>query len=233
MLCHSNPATAQIPDTGKFRWTAECLFSANKQELYLYNRHSTVKEFRYRGQYLAGVAAEYRRSGKKTAPWLSPMMAFSTGWFKSRIFLYHNGYGPYIVNNRMQSVKSEDTFEFTSITFLPQIGLQARPFLRKRRLSRLALSFRTGYQLHWVQQLNSIRQNNDLEYHLNGGWIPYYSLRNTTTRPTFRERQFPRWYIQCGISNELRKGRLGYRLSYSWQQRAQRGLELSLTCRLR
>lgn len=234
LLINSQSFAAEFTDTGKIRWTAECLFSANKQESELYNRYSYNHDLRFRSEYFIGITAEYRRSNKKTSPWLSPLIAFSTGWFKSRIFTYDQLSGwyqtPYIP---VESLTQSDTFEFTSITFIPQIGIIARPFLRKRKLSKLAFNLRTGYQTHWVQQLNSKSNIIVEQYLMNGLWINGYSHKNTTTNPTFRERKFPRWYLQCGISNEFKKTRLGYRITFSWQQQAQRGLEISLTRPLR
>lgn len=223
---------AQVKDSSQIHWTAEAVYSFWRKNESYFGHYSSSSERKSRKEYFIGAIGEYTRDNKRIAPWLSPFFALNAGWFVSGHQEYRRYGGWYYNDNGYLEFFSEsDMYYFESLTAIPQVGLNMRPFKRKGVRSKFTFSARVGYQLNWIQQYSSenISTFQELDY---GSWAPNIRYTQITRYPSFKVRNFPKAYFQLGISHELKNNKLGFRLSYSWQRTAQRGPEFGITWRI-
>lgn len=236
---YSNVLLASISaDTAKIKWKAEMLFSTSGYH-HSYSGHFYGEfEDRNRYEYFLTVSGVYDRSVCRVVPWFSPSFALSTGYFSAESKHGSISSGPQIrnANGYIVTWKTADTFGFSSIPFIPQVGFQIKPFLNAKSLHHLNLEFRFGYQINAViSSFSSLNREEDQTLDAYAV-LPRMVHTNSTIYRSFKESKFPNTYIQCGFSNVFstkNNSRMGYKISYSWHPGSQKGLEGSLTYRLR
>ncbi len=224
-------------DSLKYIKTAEFLMARNHSEIQQYNRNYYSKDTRKRQQYWITLTGEIDRSKKLISPWLNPLFSISSGYYKSEIHkgeFYHIPsdvpYAEYVHRSE------DDVFSLTSIVFLPQAGLQARPFLRSKRMKNVAFSFRAGWQFNGVINYSSRRISEETYYNILGLYSNNILYTHRTEFPDMKKRKFTGLYLQWGISNPLlsaKERRFGYRISYSVMPNQHRGFEFSITRRIK
>ena len=236
---HSNSVLASISaDSAKIKWNAEILFSKSWNN-YGYSGHFYGEsEDRKRNENFLTFSGMYDRSSRSVVPWFSPLFALSTGYFSAESKRVSTSDGSQVrnANGYIVTWKTSDTFGFSSIPFIPQVGFQIKPFLNAKKLNRLTLEFRFGYQINAVIDcFSSLNREEDQTLDAYAVF-PKMVHTNTTIYRSFKESNFPNTYLQCGLSNlfsNKNNSRMGYKISYSWHPAAQKGLEGSLTYRLR
>ncbi|MFM7765600.1 MAG: hypothetical protein ACKO6I_08035 [Sphingomonadales bacterium] len=225
-------------DTSKYNLSGEILFSKSRNTAGNTYHFGGSDESKTRTECLFVIANEFNRSNKTVAPWFSPVVAVGTGYFISETsnYISSNWSGNINANGNIVTYSVKDTMGFKSIPLMPQLGFNIRPFNKSARFGNLAISFRAGYQFNIV--LNHFASSTRLE----DEWIEksfqdYYKIHtNTTTYKSFSEGNFPKTYIQCGLSNlfnNKNNSRMGYRFTYSRNGNVQSGIEVSITCKLR
>jgi hypothetical protein len=236
-ICVPDLTAKETTDSSKFKLTGEILFSKSRNTVNYSSHFGGTDEFRERSAVLLTLSGEFNRGRNQSAPWFSPEIALGTGYFisNSRYISVSSWFGNRNANGNPVTWYSNDTMGFTAIPLIPQLGFNARPFIKSGRFRNLALTFRAGYQFNIV--LDHFAANNKQE----DEWIEKYYQEycpihtNTTTYKTYKEGHFPKTYLQCGLSNLFstkHDSRMGYRITYSRNGRVHSGFEISLTCKL-
>jgi hypothetical protein len=212
----------------KHPFKTEFVFANNKHEADYYGHYYGGRESELRTSFLLGIV--YEKPNKSCL--LKPFIALSTGWYKSEMYSSSRSGGfSFSTNGLAEFNENEEIFNFNSIPLIPQVGLNIRPFFRRKHSSNLTLEFRAGYQFNWVQQLYSrtisILTKNYVPYA--GYWSGSYEVTHKTQFRNFRESSFPGQYFRIGMNNAVKSKKWEYGVSYSWQGLLHRGLEFSVS----